>query len=40
MRYRVYLYSFDYCLQDIFETYQEAKDAGYRTGFEFEIVEW
>ena len=40
MQYRVYLYNFDYCLQDIFETYEDAKIAGIKTGFEYEIVEW
>ena len=35
--FRVYMYGFDYYLQDTFMSYNEAKKAGKATGFGFRI---
>ena len=40
MKYRVYMVCFDYYLQDMFNTKEEAVIAGKKTGFEFRIDEW
>ena len=37
MKYRVYMVCFDYYLQDMFTTYQDAVDKGKYTGFEYRV---
>ena len=40
MKYRVYMINFDYYLQDMYNTKEEAVIAGKKTGFEFSVVGW
>lgn len=37
--YRIYLQNFDYCLQEVFSTLADARNAGIATGFQFSILE-
>ena len=37
MKYRVYMVCFDYYLQDMFNTYQEAVNKGNSTGFLYRV---
>jgi hypothetical protein len=40
MKYRVFLFSFDYHLQEVFNTREDAIQAGIKTGFGFTVVEF
>ena len=40
MKFRVYLINFGFCLQDMYDTYEEALQKAKSTGFKFRIDQY